>query len=73
MQQLKRKRKLLLVMPVLVIPFLTAAFWALGGGKGNAATQNSQHTGLNSSLPEAKLKDESLLDKLAFYDKAVRD
>ena len=73
MQQLKRKRKLFIVMPILVIPFLTAAFWALGGGKGNAATQNSQHTGLNSSLPEAKLKDESLLDKLAFYDKAARD
>ncbi len=73
MQQVKRKRKLLLVLPVLVIPFMTAAFWALGGGKGNAAAQTSTSKGLNTSLPEAKLKDDNLLDKLGFYDKADRD
>lgn len=73
MQQAKQKRKLLLVLPVLVIPFMTVAFWALGGGKGNAATQANESMGLNMSLPEAKLKDENLLDKLGFYDKAARD
>lgn len=73
MQQVKRKRKLLLVLPVLVIPFMTAAFWALGGGKGNAAGQVNQYRGLNTALPEAKLKDDKLMDKLGFYDKAERD
>jgi len=31
-----KKRKALLVLPLLALPFITLAFWALGGGKGNA-------------------------------------
>ncbi len=31
-QAFLRKRKMMLVLPLLVIPFLTMAFWALGGG-----------------------------------------
>lgn len=67
-----RIRKLLLVLPLLVIPFLTLAFWALGGGKGkkdNAAAT----TGLNLALPGARHKEEKLLDKLSFYEKAQQD
>lgn len=70
---MKRKRRLLLVLPLLVIPFLTVGFWVLGVGKGNAGTQDRQPAGLNPSLPEAKLKNDNLLDKLGFYDKAARD
>jgi hypothetical protein len=31
--KMQRQRKLLLVLPVLMIPFLTLLFWSLGGGK----------------------------------------
>ena len=30
-----RKRKFLVVLPLLICPFMTMAFWALGGGKGH--------------------------------------
>lgn len=69
-----RKRKMMLVLPLLVIPFLTMAFWALGGGKGNSQpTSVSINQGLNPKLPDANLKEEKLLDKLGFYDKADKD
>jgi conjugative transposon TraM protein len=69
-----RKRKFLLVLPLLTIPFLTMAFWALGGGAGTA--QNNQYltdSGLNLELPDANLKDEKEQDKLSFYNKASED
>lgn len=69
-----RKRKMLLVMPVLVIPFLTLAFWSNGGGKvyGKSSMRDNS-TGLNLNLPDAKLKDNEPGDKLSFYDKADKD
>lgn len=69
-----RKRKLMLVLPLLVIPFLTMAFWALGGGKGNSQSTGVEISqGLNPKLPDANLREEKLLDKLGFYDKADKD
>lgn len=70
-----RKRKMMLVLPALVIPFLTLAFWAMGGGKAsaNGKRQNKDETGLNPHLPDPKLKKDALLDKLGFYDKADKD
>jgi len=68
------QRKMILVLPVLVIPFVTMAFWALGGGKGegnkNTAANN---TGLNMQLPNANLKDDKNADKLSFYNEADAD
>jgi conjugative transposon TraM protein len=69
-----RQRKMMLVLPVLVIPFVTMAFWALGGGQANAnknLAENKQ--GLNLQLPDAKLKDDKNADKLAFYNEADAD
>lgn len=71
--QAGRKRKMMLVLPLLVIPFLTMAFWALGGGKGNEPVIANEQKGLNLNLPDAKMKDENLTDKLSFYDKADKD
>jgi conjugative transposon TraM protein len=68
-----RKRKMMLVLPLLVIPFLTMAFWALGGGKGYEPVMANEQKGLNLNLPDAKMKDENLTDKLSFYDKADKD
>lgn len=30
-----RKRKFLMVLPLLILPFVTLFFWALGGGQGS--------------------------------------
>ena len=67
-----KQRKLLLVLPLLTIPFLTMAFWALGGGKGKAITDVNT-PGLNLDLPDARLKEDKLMDKLSFYEKADKD
>ncbi|MEP6750746.1 MAG: conjugative transposon protein TraM [Bacteroidota bacterium] len=71
----KRKRKFLLVLPALIIPFITMAFWALGGGKGTGAQagQIKSPAGLNLQLPNANLKEDKSMDKMAFYQKAERD
>ena len=68
-----RKRKMLLMLPVLFIPFITMAFWALGGGKTTDSGKTDQVLkGLNLQLPNANLRDEPQ-DKLSFYEKADRD
>lgn len=67
-----KRRKMLLVLPLLVIPFLTMAFWALGGGKGKKE-ERSVTSGLNLELPDARLKEDKLMDKLGFYEKADKD
>jgi conjugative transposon TraM protein len=72
-QAFLRKRKMMLVLPLLIIPFLTMAFWALGGGQGKQQVAIAKQQGLNLNLPDAKMKDENLTDKLSFYDKADKD
>nr|WP_288071515.1 conjugative transposon protein TraM [Hydrotalea sp.] len=64
---------MMLVLPFLVVPFLTMAFWALGGGQGKEQAIIVKQQGLNLNLPDAKMKDENLTDKLSFYDKADKD
>jgi len=69
-----RQRKMMLILPVLVIPFVTMAFWALGGGQGNAkANLAEKKQGLNLQLPDANLKDDKNADKLSFYNEADAD
>jgi hypothetical protein len=70
----KNQRRFLLLLPVLILPFLALGFYALGGGKGiNNAPNLSANTGINTSLPGAQLKNDKSPDKLALYDKAMRD
>ena len=68
-----QQRKLLMVLPLLVLPFVTLAFWALGGGKGQANKSSQNTTGLNLNLPDAKLKDEKNANKLSYYQEADAD
>lgn len=68
-----RRRKLLLVLPLLVIPFFTMAFWALGGGKNDKADGQKQTESLNFQLPNAQLKDEKGENKLSYYEQAEKD
>lgn len=69
-----KERKFLVVMPLLIIPFLTMAFWSLGGGKQSAsAFQNSNPQGLNASLPQAQFKDQKAQDKMGVYQTVKTD
>ncbi|QHS56584.1 conjugative transposon protein TraM [Mucilaginibacter sp. 14171R-50] len=67
-----KQRKFLLVLPLLVIPFMTMAFWALGGGK-NQNQRVAGHRGLDTDLPEAQFKDKGKTDKMAVYLAAQHD
>jgi hypothetical protein len=74
--QFLRKRKMMLILPLLVLPFVCIVFVALGGGKGtgknNTAAAGSH--GFNMTLPTAHFaKKETALNKLAFYEKADED
>jgi conjugative transposon TraM protein len=74
-QQFLQKRKFVMVLPLLVTPFLTMIFWALGGGQGTATYgMEEKNAGLNLELPNAHFeKDENSWDKLSLYQKAQRD
>ena len=69
--QFLRKRKFYLALPLLMLPFVTLAFWAMGGGKDKS--EDVKTTGLNLQLPDAKLKDDKNFDKLSFYNLADKD
>lgn len=69
-----RERKFYLVIPLLILPFLTMAFWALGGGKqGLTTSSNVPSSGLNSSLPQAQFKDQKAQDKMEVYQTTRSD
>ena len=69
-----RQRKMMLVLPVLIIPFITMGFWALGGGQGQTKNNLADNNkGLNLQLPDANLKDDKNADKLSFYNEADAD
>jgi conjugative transposon TraM protein len=73
-QKFIQKRKFYVMLPVLVIPFLTMFFWALGGGQGVVIAKNNNTIGLNLNLPEARFNNEAnAWDKLSLYQKARRD
>lgn len=69
---MEKQRKFLLVLPLLVIPFLTMAFWALGGGKGGRQ-MIVNNKGLDTDLPEAQFRDKDQTDKMAVYRAAQHD
>lgn len=68
-----RQRKMMMVLPLLTLPFVTMAFWALGGGKGIESKDHLSNAGLNLQLPDANLKDDKSADKLSFYKHADAD
>lgn len=69
-----KKRKMLLVLPVLILPFITMLFWSFGGGKGELADDKSaEKIGFNFILPDPKFKSDTALDKMSYYDQAVMD
>ena len=69
----KNKHKLLWALPLLILPFLALAFYALGGGRGAMSPQNGRHEGINTNLPDAQFKKADPQDKLSLYEVAGRD
>lgn len=72
-QKFLRQRKFFMALPLLVLPFMTLLFWALGGGKVNNVNAQQGQQGFNMQLPGANLKDDKPLDKLSYYEKAASD
>ncbi len=73
-QKFLRQRKFFMVLPLLMLPFMTLMFWALGGGKmENANAQSEVQKGFNMTLPDAYLKEDKPLNKMTYYDKAASD
>lgn len=70
----RKNRKMMLVLPLLILPFITMLFWVLGGGKGKeTALSIEKKPGFNMLLPNPKLKEDSSLDKMSYYDQASVD
>jgi conjugative transposon TraM protein len=69
-----KKRKMLLVLPVLILPFVTMLFWSLGGGKSTTESfELKEKRGFNIVLPNPKFKEDTTLDKMSYYDQAAMD
>ncbi|RYY51756.1 MAG: conjugal transfer protein TraM, partial [Chitinophagaceae bacterium] len=66
------RRRILLVLPLLVVPFLALAFYAGGGGRGSA-DEVAASTGINTALPHADFKTEDPVDKMGFYARGEKD
>lgn len=73
----ERKRKFLIVAPLIVLPFLALLFYSIGGGRGGAPLVVADTThGLNGELPSPQLTDDGSMDKFSLYkkeEKAERD
>lgn len=67
------KRRLWLLLPILVIPFLAFAFYKLGGGTGAVARDVIAVHGINTELPNAAVKEEEPISKIGYYQRAERD
>lgn len=68
-----KRRKFLIVLPLLVLPFVTMGFWALGGGSETTVAAVQSSHGLNMALPDAELKLKDGRDKMSLYDQAQKD
>lgn len=69
-----KKRKMLLMLPLITLPFISILFYTLGGGKMSAdAAENKIKKGFNFNLPIPKFKEDSSLNKMSYYDQAAVD
>jgi conjugative transposon TraM protein len=69
-----RQRNFLLMLPIIILPFLTFLFWSLGlVGASDVKASAGGTKGLNMQLPDARLKENKSWNKLSFYEQADRD
>ena len=64
-------RRMLLFLPLLVLPLLAGTFHLLGGGQGRP-TEQQVGMGINVALPDAKFGRDSLSGKMAAYELAEK-
>lgn len=69
----ERKRKFLIILPVLVIPFVAFLFYILGGGKGDSSSGTTRTSALSTTLPDPLVNEHQQMDKLSLYERASRD
>ncbi len=69
----KRQVRFLLLLPLIVLPFLTFFLWSLGIVGKSKAKASAVTGGLNMQLPTAKDKENREWDKLSFYEQADKD
>lgn len=67
-----RKGRLLVILPLIVIPLLTLLFWVAGGG-GATEGDSAAKKGFNLKLPTSQFSEDKALDKLNYYDQASKD
>lgn len=61
------------MLPLMLLPFMALAFYALGGGRGQVIDPSLASKGINTALPDANFKAEEPVDKMGFYAKAGKD
>lgn len=72
-EQYLQRRKFLLFLPLLALPFLTFIYWVLVVKNLDSSQTPSESSGLQLALPGASIKDESRMDKWQYYRKADQD
>jgi len=70
-RKLKDKRIVLLLLPLIILPFLALGFYTLDGGKNADPLRVS--SGINPELPSAKFKKDYPVDKMGFYESSSKD
>ncbi|GAB3023931.1 conjugative transposon protein TraM [Niabella terrae] len=70
-----RMRKLWLLLPLLVLPFLILLLWALGlvGSGSEVSADPSLASGINLDLPAAVASADSSWNKLSYYEQAEKE
>ncbi|MBC9795354.1 conjugative transposon protein TraM [Sinomicrobium weinanense] len=69
----KKNRKILWVLPLLILPVVTLLFWIFSDGPGENFTQKSTWKSINPELPEVNTEKEFPSDKMSYYQKAKSD
>lgn len=69
MKQKIETRRMLLFLPLVIIPLLAGAFYALGGGRPSDRSDAVTGSGINTQLPDAKFGTDTLSDKMSLYNK----
>lgn len=70
-RKIRNSRKVLLFLPVLILPFAALAFYAMGGGSG--APGITRQAGINTTLPDAAFSKQKPGDKMGIYDQSDQD
>lgn len=72
-EQLEKRKKFLLLIPLFILPVIALLFWKLGGGKGDTTQPIAGQQEINTELPSAQFKGEKPQNKLSLYDQATKD